>query len=1849
MFEGCRPAGRLFYCLLAVVMTALSVLSSARASDPPGKGTKESSPTASSPAAEPSPRAPSPQSGATLTSVIDTVYMADGSPAQGILVITWPAFVTSAGNAVAPGELQVTLGTNGALNVSLAPNAGANPANTYYTVVYQLQPDEVRTEYWMVPTTSPATLAQVRTTPGSGTAAQPVSMQYVDTALATKANDNAVVHLANAETITGVKSFTVSPNVPTPVNTTDVANKSYVDNSVAAVGAGNYLPTAGGTMTGPITLSGNPTAPLQAAPKQYVDVSAAAKADLVNGLVPVTELGSGTPSALNCLLGNGTWGACGSSANATEIQSIPVGPTTPSNGQVLAYSATAGQYLPSTLPGGVGGVSVSPSASQNIAQPEGTQFSTNNLANIRYVTSSWNWSQSPSDNLSTPGAHTIHLSPCPLGLDTSSSSNYYLYSVYISGTGVSEAVPVTGSSGSCPPGAASGTITVTTSYAHGAGYTVGSASGGIQEAWNDAWVSDTQTESSPYVKLASNTTYNIYSSVYLRGRGGILDGAGSLWNCFTRDRCIYVGTTEGNPYVNHHKIYNLTLLPQLSVDGAQVASVSASSGTYTVTTATNHSFVVGDTVDCEYHSQTADQHWASVVQSVPNGTTFTVQFGASTFSAGAATFGFCALLNAGIENNSDHVALQDFNVAGSTGKFTYAIVNDNDQQFIVERASNRSTETILSTANFPNGAFVYERNDQGNNGITYLHNSELTNVNCATAGGNGFVFTDSVCQGFPTFGVRYFGGLQPATFENIYQESTGATDNPLYGSLSAQAGLVIQGGAGTKILGTFPLSGYSPVFATGGSSSAQRDYFVVPRSSTLGYGPVLFIGSAEPSSGTVSIPLAWPSVDLQTAAAQSLGTLTWDILVTTGTSPVPPFGTGTFAIATNASGTCGANGMCSFTDTQAAPASYTVASQQFTPMLWFWPVSLAINNTTVFADEIGSAISAVATQGTLGVSIVAGQCQSAGVASQRTPLWITCLASDSNSGSGSMATVLQQQDDSNNGPAANSKGRLNFGKPIGNLPNDLLTLQDSNFSKTLANAGERPANDAGDMAVGVDQSGGLSLRAATSISSYIGVVPNGSNFLERLTASSKTFNVPVTINGNLTLTGTCTGCGGGGSGTVASGDATQLAMYSSNGTTVSGDSALTDNGSTLNYSGSNGISAAAGTFSGNVTVNGQLLVAGPWVVSSPVPGSAMGPAGAGLSSLGISSDGNFYISANSGTPQKIATTATSSYFSNLFQEDANDIGEYNGTTAQNLHVYSSYSNSSTWQRTSVGYDSTDNYAVVRSESSPAGGAPGLGFWINNGLKWVVDADGNFKPWTDQTYNVGTFNSSGSGSGLRPGTVYVAGNSTSGSGFELGKFANESYEICNDTTSGTIINGLAVLTAAGCAAKPSSALTSGAIGVVIASAGTSGVATLARAGSAYCSFDGTATVIGDYVVPSATASSGFYPLCHDAGSTLPTTGTQVLGRVLQASAGSTTVQVFLDMPGSSVSGSGAGIGSCTNQAVTALTSGAPTCSTITSAYVDSSIAPTSNPAFTGTLTINGKNIGFDLYVSKSGNYTFADTDHAHVFVSGDSSADTYTLPAPTSTTFANGWYVVVKNGSGGGTIALTPASGTTIDGQSSLTMPSYSVTRIFSDGTNYHTDIVSPAGYIPANYVMASPNGSSGMMAPRALVSADIPNNAANTTGTAANLSGTPALPNGTTATTQSAGDNSTKLATTAYVRSEAQFAWTCPIAGSTSVSQNCNWTLPAALTITGFDFAANTAPSGCSTYATFQIWDGTAAAEVGSYSITLSSGTNFYTQVTGSTNVAAGHLLRVKVTTAASGCGTNAGGMVATVTYQMQN
>lgn len=806
--------------------------------------------------------------------------------------------------------------------------------------------------------------------------------------------------------------------------------------------------------------------------------------------------------------------------------------------QIYVSDGTNWNCAPSTSGGNV---STAPVAAQNVVQPAvtgvSTPFSANNFAFWRVVTPSWNWAYTDSagslGNLTAAGSKTLTLpcttpAPCPLGIDTTSAANHYIYRIYVSGTGTAEAALVTG--GTCTPGAiASCTLVVTTAFAHPNGYTIGSASTGIQEAWNDAWVNDSGTapvanaSSAPLLKLSADTNYNVYSSIYLRGRGGILDAAGAYLICSTRDRCIYAGTTAGT---NYHRIYNANGGSLVNQDGVQVASVCAgascaspnSAGTYTVTTASTHGFVVGDTMDCEYYSQNAAQHWVAQAIAPTSGTTLTVSFGSSAFAASANTFGFCNILNAFIEDNSEHMEIKTVNIFSSiaaTGTFSYGIVNDNDQQLQIDHLSNRGSSVLRSsltnaTANFPTGAMVYSRNDQGNNGISYVHNSEFTNVNCGTSGGNGFVVDNTVCQAFPVYGFRYFGGLQPATFTNIYEDV--ATDNALYHAIYGQAvfgqmGYLVQGGRENRIIGAFPSVFRFPTFPCTAGAGATRNYWVIPHVSAGALvGSPLFIGQAT-ACNSGSITVAWPSIQLQDHTGASIGTLTWDILMTTTGATQAPVGTGSFYLTTPGSpvsGSCNTGGMCTFVDTQAAAVSGTIAAQNFNPNFWFWPAAQAINyGAALQMDSTDTSPGIVSSFGTTQPSVIAAQCPSFGTAAQRTPVWVTCGSTGGASGQLTVSQILTQKDGAGAGPVANSKGRLNLGSAV-TAPNDLITLQDSNLQKSISTAGHRALNDAADIAIGTDVSGGLNFRAGTSIDFNLNSIPTGTNYSSIQTATGFT-------------------------------------------------------------------------------------------------------------------------------------------------------------------------------------------------------------------------------------------------------------------------------------------------------------------------------------------------------------------------------------------------------------------------------------------------------------------------------------------------------------------------------------------------------------------------------------------------------------------------------------------------------------------------------------------------------------------------------------------------------------------------
>lgn len=213
IFDPRRLSGRLFYCLISVLLA----MGLTHAQTPPA-----------------------------TTQIVDIVYRSDGTAAQGTILISWPSFTTADQKAVAAGAMSVPIGAGGAVALALAPNAGAEPAGTYYKVVYQLSGGENSEEYWSVPAAGPTTIGAIRSRiVPAGVALQVASRQYVDTALAAKANDADVVHKSGSETIAGTKTFSAAPLVPAPAAAQEAANKAYVDaNSGAGGNAVVRTPTA---------------------------------------------------------------------------------------------------------------------------------------------------------------------------------------------------------------------------------------------------------------------------------------------------------------------------------------------------------------------------------------------------------------------------------------------------------------------------------------------------------------------------------------------------------------------------------------------------------------------------------------------------------------------------------------------------------------------------------------------------------------------------------------------------------------------------------------------------------------------------------------------------------------------------------------------------------------------------------------------------------------------------------------------------------------------------------------------------------------------------------------------------------------------------------------------------------------------------------------------------------------------------------------------------------------------------------------------------------------------------------------------------------------------------------------------------------------------------------------------------------------------------------------------------------------------------------------------------------------------------------------------------------------------
>ncbi len=186
------------------------------------------------------------------TTLTDRIYHADGTTAGGLVLVSWPAFTTAAGQAVAGGSTSATILAGGVLTVALAPNQGATPAGTYYTAVYHLDDGSVSREFWTVPvSTTAVALSAVRSTVlPAAVAAQTASKSYVD---------SAVVAALAGHPVTGDVTF---------------------------------LNRTGDAMVGPLGLAGDPTTGVQAANKHYVDTVVAGVGTAIAQKVGVAPTGT---------------------------------------------------------------------------------------------------------------------------------------------------------------------------------------------------------------------------------------------------------------------------------------------------------------------------------------------------------------------------------------------------------------------------------------------------------------------------------------------------------------------------------------------------------------------------------------------------------------------------------------------------------------------------------------------------------------------------------------------------------------------------------------------------------------------------------------------------------------------------------------------------------------------------------------------------------------------------------------------------------------------------------------------------------------------------------------------------------------------------------------------------------------------------------------------------------------------------------------------------------------------------------------------------------------------------------------------------------------------------------------------------------------------------------------------------------------------------------------------------------------------------------------------------------------------------------------------------------------------
>lgn len=555
------------------------------------------------------------------------------------------------------------------------------------------------------------------------------------------------------------------------------------------------------------------------------------------------------------------------------------------------------------------GMIVNPVGDQSVAQPSaggagpGTSLNSNVFEQVRYA-DQFAWSQTPAGTISI-GANTITINAVrgisqysfAPGVNNFGSFSLTVHKLRVAGTGTPEVVTLTGSS--CT-GSSSGTCTLTFTAAntHSAGYTVGTATAGFQEAIDDTFVTSPSNpimgwtiKASPY---SNNHNITIYGSINF---DEILGSVGGL---------------------------------HLDCEGATLEN--AIQGSAMIVVGGNHSAANG------FPTQTLIDHCH-----------FAVASGIGRAANGTQIFIWDKSQSLTVSNNNWDGALQ----TPCTDCVDGLVQVSGDQHFtfeknVINNAPMKCDATwcrAMVYGDGTNGAAIGAFYDNYMNGIDGIE----------WVSGNGMTLHGNVFQNWYKFPWRYSIGLAGINdLGGNYYEGNCALINPDFGVAGYSCN------TGRQIATTGTIAQYSPgqdqtigilphSFSATGAS--VYNYYIVGHVGTTFSRP-LFVGTAS-TNGVTNFNVLFLGFGATTYDVLRSGPNAND------GSDTAPWGTGNWAVATGI--TCSSN-PCTYTETFAAPTSYVVRSEaqslSYCPVISYWPVPLFLQGSCTSPTlYIGNAIS----------------------------------------------------------------------------------------------------------------------------------------------------------------------------------------------------------------------------------------------------------------------------------------------------------------------------------------------------------------------------------------------------------------------------------------------------------------------------------------------------------------------------------------------------------------------------------------------------------------------------------------------------------------------------------------------------------------------------------------------------------------------------------------------------------------------------------------------------------------------------------------------------------------------------